>query len=482
MMNRLLLNLLTVACLSVPLAVRAAEAPNIVFINADDLTHRELGCYGGQAITPNIDRLATEGMRFTRCFQAAPMCSPTRHNIYTGLYPVKSGAYPNHTFAKEGTKSVCHYLGELGYRIALSGKTHIAPKEVFPFEYSGAANNPDMEEIDLLMAESKAASRPFCLFACSNEPHTPWNKGDASQYPPGKVTLPPYHVDTPETRDGWSRYLAEITYYDGQVGEILALLEKHGLTDNTLVMVSSEQGNSMPFAKWTLYDSGLQTAMIARWPGKIEAGKVSDAMIEYVDVLPTMIAAAGGAPDPVLEGKSFLPVLQGETDQHKDHVYGIMTTRGINDGSEYFGIRSVRSDRFKLIVNLTPEARFENACVQSPEFKSWVVKAQGGDADAAEKVRRYQHRAPVELYDITTDPFEWNNLADDPAQAATIAALRSKLDAWMASQGDLGQATEMAALDHMRRNQAKDTNAGPKPGAKGKGKKGARKKAKAAAR
>ena len=115
----------------------AEKKPNIVFINADDLTHTDLSVYGGQAITPNFERLASEGMRFTHCFQAAPMCSPTRHNLYTGIHPVKSGAYPNHTFAKEGTKSIVHHLKPHGYRVALSGKTHIAPKSVFPFEYSG---------------------------------------------------------------------------------------------------------------------------------------------------------------------------------------------------------------------------------------------------------------------------------------------------------------------------------------------------------
>lgn len=158
----------------------AHAKPNLVFIIADDMTHRELGCYGGQAHTPNIDSLATQGMRFERCFQAASMCSATRHNIYTGLYPVKSGAYPNHTFAKDGTKSIAHYLQELGYRVALSGKTHIGPKEVFPFEYSGKKNNPDMDAVDALMSESAASETPFCLFACSNEPHSPWDKGDAS--------------------------------------------------------------------------------------------------------------------------------------------------------------------------------------------------------------------------------------------------------------------------------------------------------------
>ena len=120
--------------------LRASDKPNLLFIIADDCTFRDIGCYGGQAKTPNIDRLATQGMQFSHCFQAAPMCSPTRHNLYTGLYPVKSGAYPNHTFVDQGTKSIAHYLKEIGYRVALSGKTHIKPREAFasgePFLWS----------------------------------------------------------------------------------------------------------------------------------------------------------------------------------------------------------------------------------------------------------------------------------------------------------------------------------------------------------
>lgn len=218
------------------------ERLNILFLIADDCTFRDIGCYGGQAHTPNIDKLATEGMRFTECFQAAPVCSPTRHNIYTGLYPVKSGAYPNHTFVKAGTKSVVDYLRPLGYRVALSGKKHIAPKEVFDFEYSGKGNNPDFEVIDKFISECKESGTAFCLFACSNEPHSPWNKGDASRYDAAKLKLPPYFVDTAETRENMAKYLAEITYYDWQVGQALELLDKHGIADKTLVIVVSEQG------------------------------------------------------------------------------------------------------------------------------------------------------------------------------------------------------------------------------------------------
>ncbi len=365
-------------------------------------------------------------MRFTQCFQTAPMCSPTRHNIYTGLYPVKSGAYPNHAIVKDRVKSVVHYLKPLGYRIALSGKTHIAPRQAFRFEYSGK-KNLDMQVIDKLFADCAKSETPLCPFACSNEPHSPWDKGDASKYPPEEIKLPPYFVDTPETRENMSKYLAEITYYDKQVGQCLELLEKHRLTDNTMVVCVSEQGSGLPFAKWTCYDSGLQSACIVRWPGKV--------------------AAAGADTPEVLDGRSFIPVLEGKATKHKDYVYGLHTTRGINNGSDYFGIRSVRSTKFKLIRNLTPEVTFTNAATRGAVFKSWKRKAKT-DPDAADKVNRYQHRPAVELFDITKDPFEWHNLADDPKFTEVRKELTAELDRWMKSQGDQGQQTELEATQH----------------------------------
>jgi uncharacterized sulfatase len=425
----------------------AGKKPNIVFINADDLTHTDLSVYGGQAITPNFERLALEGMRFTHCFQAAPMCSPTRHNLYTGVHPVKSGAYPNHTFAKEGTKSIVHHLKPHGYRVALSGKTHIAPKSVFPFEYSGN-KNPDMEVIEKLMIESKGAGTPFCLFACSNEPHTPWTYGDSSQYPPEKIKLPPWLLDTPETREGMSKYLAEITYYDSQVGQILDLLDKHGLAENTIVMLSTEQGNSLPFAKWTCYDNGLQTALIVRWPGKVENGSSTDAIVEYVDVVPTLLDAAGAEATGPLDGKSFLPVLKGETDQHKDFTFGIMTTRGIINGSDTYGIRRVRSKTHNLSLNLTPKTKFTNACTKSEEFLSWKEKAEAGDERAKLLLEKYHHRPRIELYELGKAWHEWNNLADSPEHVEIKKELLKQLDAWMKECGDLGQGTELAAYGH----------------------------------
>ena len=434
---------------------QAASTPNMVFIIADDCTYRDIGCYGGQARTPHIDKLATEGMRFTRCFQAAPMCSPTRHNIYTGLYPVKSGAWPNHTRAYPHVKSIVHHLRPLGYRVTQTGKTHINPRTVFPFENFGGGKNPDMKYIDRLFAETAKGGKPFCLFACSNEPHSPWNKGDASAYPPAKVKLPPYLVDTPRMRSDFSNYLAEITYYDSQVGEIVGLLEKHGLSKNTLVMVVSEQGNGFPFAKWTCYDHGLQSAMIVRWPGKVKAGAVTDAMVEYVDVTPTFVDVAGGKPIKGLDGKSFLPVLRGETQTHKQHVFGIMTTRGINNGTDAFAIRSVRDTRYKLILNLNHESKFTNACTASPAFKSMVAKAAAGDATAKRLVHAYHHRPAVELFDLKTDPLEMSNLAGQTDLKKVETRLRTKLAEWMKAQGDRGVETELKAKERQGRGRGK---------------------------
>ena len=429
--------------------IHAAEQPNIVFIIADDLTFTDISSYGGKNVdTPHIDSIGKEGMRFTRCFQASAMCSPTRHNIYTGLYPVKSGAYPNSTLAYEGTKSVAHYLGEAGYRVALTGKRHIWPPEVFPFEYLGAGE-PDLEALETFLARDK--TQPSCAFVCYNEPHTPWTKGDASQFDPDELELPPYFVDTPTTRKHLVDYYAEVKHLDDSVGDVIALIDRLGMRDNTLLIFVSEQGMAMPFAKWTCYDQGLQAAFVARWPGKIKAGSVSNAMVEYVDLLPTFIEAAGATPSPVLDGESFLPVLLGARDHHKDYVYALQTTRGINNGSDHYGIRSIRSHKYKLLINLSPDVPFQNNLTENKggwtEFWPTWVEAAKTDAFAKQTTQRYQWRPAEELYDIENDPYELNNLADEKKHQAVKKDLRLRLLRWMDEQGDLGQDTEMAALE-----------------------------------
>lgn len=449
-MNRIWILVLLACFSSCSQTNKSEKKPNMVFILADDCSYWDLGIYGSKdAITPNIDKLAADGMKFTRAYQAAPMCSPTRHNLYTGLYPVKTGAYPNHTMANDGTKSIVQYLKPLGYRVALAGKSHVSPKEVFPFEYLKGLTNGDFNPINEFVKDAKSKEEPFCLFVCSKQPHTPWDKGDASLFPPDKLTLPPFFVDTKDTRENFSNYLAEINYLDGQVGDVLKILEENGETDNTLVIFSSEQGNSFPFAKWTCYDVGVRSGFVARWPNKIMSGCVSDALIEYSDVVPTFVEMAGGTPEEYLDGKSLVNLFLGKTEEHKDYAYSLQTTRGINNGSEHYGIRSVVSDQYRYILNLTPEAAFKNNITQREIWwKTWQSVADT-DENAAKLVKNYQYRPEKELYDILNDPQCMNNLAEKPEFEQTLNDLHAKLKIWMEECGDKGQQTEMEAKLHM---------------------------------
>lgn len=429
------------------------KKPNIVLVITDDCRFLDLGCYGSpDAITPNIDRLATEGVRFTRFFQATAMSSATRHCLLTGLYPVRSGAYPNHTRLNDGVGTLPQYLKQAGYRVALEGKRHIAPIEAFPFEYLSNEQQRTVypELIEPFLADVARSGEPFFLYVGSTEPHDPWNKGDQSLWNPNDLTLPCNLVDTPATRKQFRNYLAEINELDNQVGAVDALLHKYGLDENTIFIFTSEQGYSFPFGKWTCYDEGLHTGFVIRWPGTVKPGRVTDAMCEYVDVTPTLVDIAGGKIPEGLDGRSFLPVIKGETDSFKNEVYGIQTSRGIFFGPEYYAIRSIRNERYAYIMNLTPEATFK--CMSTNPKKGWWMswkEKAATDEFARRQVERYQKRPAEELYDIVNDPFQTRNLADDPQYAGEKARMRAKLLQWMESQGDKGQQTEMEALEHM---------------------------------
>lgn len=435
------------------------EKPNIVFFLADDCTNWDIASYGSvDSKTPHIDKLAQEGVKFNRCYQAAPMCSPTRHNVLTGVYPVKTGAYPNHTFANDGTKSIVHYLNPLGYRVAQAGKRHINPKEVFPFEYLGDDKNPDFNKVEGFLKDVTSSKEPFALVLCSNEPHSPWDKGDASHFNPDEITLPPHYVDTKETREAYSRYLAEIEYLDGQVGQALALLEKYNFDENTLFVFASEQGNSFPFAKWTLYEAGVKSALIARMPKRIKAGTVSEAIVDYNDILPTFIALAGGTLPDALDGESLLPLFNGTRKKVKDYSFSIHSTRGIINGSDYYGIRSVVNENYRYIWNLTPEVPFKNIENNGNRVKEWYkswVKAAETDEAAKELVQKYSYRPKEELYDIKNDKWCLVNLAEDEKYADIVKELRQELLKWMDECGDEGQQTELMALEHKFNNRAK---------------------------
>lgn len=435
------------------------EQPNFVLYIADDCSYYDLGCYGSDdSKTPHIDNFAKQGMRFTKAYQAVPMSSPTRHNLYTGLWPVRSGAYPNHTRADKGTLSIVHHLHPLGYKVALIGKSHIAPESVFPFDLYIPSSNGELnfQAIQKFISDCTKEGKPFCLFVASNQPHTPWDKGDASQFDPEKISLPPMYVDIPHTRRLFTRYLGEINYMDKEFGTLLSILDKEKVDDKSVIVYLSEQGNSLPFAKWTCYDAGVHSACIVRWQGLVKPGSVSDALVEYVDIVPTFIDIAGGKPLAKVDGKSFKPILTGKRKEHKKYSFSLQTTRGIYNGSDHYGIRSVYDGKYRYIVNLTPEATFQNTESASPLFKEWKRMAKT-DAHAKAMTTKYQHRPAIELYDVPNDPYCMNNLAGDSKYDRNIKRLDKKLRGWMRACGDEGQATEMRALEHLAKKKHLET-------------------------
>ncbi len=216
--------------------------PNIVIIMADDLDSRQLSCYGGVNMqTPHIDRLASSGMLFTNMIASEAMCIPTRASLFTGLYPARHGAYQNHKPVFSGLKSICHYLGDLGYRVGLTGKDHMTkPREIFPFDRIAGFEPNCVSATDAYFLDSirqyMMQPDPYCLFVMSINPHAPWTVGDPSEFRPEALKLPANWVDTRLTRERFADYLPEVRQLDNQVGDVMPLLEETGATENTIII------------------------------------------------------------------------------------------------------------------------------------------------------------------------------------------------------------------------------------------------------
>ncbi len=443
---------------AVPMEAREADScvqesqgrPNIVVIVADDLLTSELSCYGGKNIvTPNIDRLASEGVRFTGNYASEAMSVPTRASMYTGLYPMHHGAFRNHKPVYKGTKTVNDYMPALGYRVGRTGKTHTPPENLYKFDQiPGFVKNCTATEApfscDGIREWMTRSDDPFLLYVCSINTHAPWTWGDPSEFRAEDVILPENSVQSDEMREIFTRYLAEMRCLDNEVGAVVQTLEEIGKLDNTIVMFLGEQGAQFPGAKWTLWYPGCHSALIARYPPQIEAGRVCNALVQYEDLLPTFIDIAGGEPVESIDGISFSDALFGRSEEARRYVYGIHHTL---PGAVPYPIRSIRDKRYALILNLMPYNTYYEHNLMNPAgthtgvWEAWE-RAATNDVDAAFWKERFVKRPAVEFYDLEKDPWERNNLAGKKKYAKKIAEMRKELEIWMDSQGDLGAEIE----------------------------------------
>jgi arylsulfatase A-like enzyme len=418
---------------------KVGQKPDIVIFIADDHGYDDAGAYGNRMIkTPNIDRLAEEGIMFLNAFAASPLCSPSRCVIETGLMPFRNGAHKFNTPIRDGIQTMPEYFKELGYYTAEIGKFHHAPNHRFPY---------DLIDGDENVAESfireYEGDKPLFLVVCSHPPHTPWISNRI--YDPHRIALPPNFIDTPETREDMARYYSDVTLMDSILGNVLRALEAQDRVEHTLVIYTSDQGANWPFAKWTLYDAGLRVPLIVRWPGEIKPGTETTAMISLSDILPTCMEAAGGESAGDLDGRSFMGILKGTEDRHRQVVFGAHT--GNDNGGpgiwNHYPARMIRTERYKYILNLEPDSTFTThitGCKPGnvhhlPFWNSWEEKAESHER-AYQIIHRYMHRPLEELYDLDRDPYEMKNLAIDPEYWDILSSLKHQLAEWRITQGD----------------------------------------------
>jgi len=430
-------------------APQAARPTNIVLFITDDFSWHDSEPYGATDVrTPNMAKLAAEGMRFDRAIAASPTCTPSRSAMFTGLFPYRNGAHPNHSLIKEGLRTLPDYFHDLGYRVVLAGKTHIGPREQFAFEYVKGSNfmpkgkkgvlwtELDTGVVEKLLSEHDKA-KPLCLIVATHSPHVFWM--DAQGYDAQKIKVPPYLLDTRETRQMRAKYYTEVTHMDAQLGEVMGSMQRHGYADDAMLIFTADQGAQWPMAKWTLYDAGIRAPLIVRWPGKVKAGSTSGALVSLIDLLPTMLEAASGKPPSDLDAKSFLSVLRGESQEHREATFAVNTgDRNMNRSP----MRAVRTAKYKYILNLKPETVFKTHITDAGGedglfyWRSWETLAADGDAGAKAAIDRYRNRPAEELYDVEADPYELKNLAADPAHAAALGELRQKMKDWRLQQGE----------------------------------------------
>lgn len=491
--------------LSVPAEGAPNQRPNILFLLADDWAWPHASCLGAPGIqTPTFDRLAREGVLFRNAHVAAPSCAPSRAAILTGqwhwrlekgvnLFGTLSAKFP--TYAA--------LLEQAGYFVAATGKGYgpgfieeVEKEPVKPFHPAGRPFK-DFE----LFQKARPKNTPFCLWFGSHHPHRPYAAGSGVKggIDPSKVRVPPYLPDNETVRgDIADHYLAAQTF-DREVGDVLAALEKSGELENTLIVMSGDNGWPFPRCKATCYDTGTHQPLAVRWGARVQPGRVVEDFVSLADLAPTFLEAAGLTPPGEMTARSFLNVLlsdkSGQVDPARDHTLTGMerhVPRGRMEGErsdlpypmrtlitrDFHFIRNFRPERWPVCDPVDPVPSFERVagnstlifgdCDAGPT-KAWLVSHGSGPETRPFYERAFGKRPARELYDLSNDPYELQNLAHEPAYAAKVKALEERLMAELQSTGD-PRATgnddafeNLPAPENKRRNQRDDPGVLKKP-------------------
>jgi arylsulfatase A-like enzyme len=429
-----------------------SNKPNILWILSEDISP-DLSCYGTPAVqTPNLDKLADQGVRFTNAFTTSPVCSTSRSAMITGMYQTSIGVHNHRSHRDDGytlpepVKMITEYFRQAGYFTANvktaapgvrgSGKTD------FNFQFKNAFDGSDWNQ--------RKSDQPFFAQLSISVTHRGghWkNLRDKLKNPvnPSKVKLPPYYPDHPIAREDWATYLNSIQVMDQYIGKILKRLDDEGLTNNTVVIFIGDHGRCHVRGKQWLYDGGIHIPLIIRWPDKLKAGQVCEDLVSAIDISATILKIAGIEPPKYMEGKVFLePETRDAWKPVKRHEYIIAARDRCDETIDR--IRCVRTRRYKYIRNFMPERPYTQT--NAYKERSYPMLNLMKELHAQNKLTPVQalfmvpRKPDEELYDIQNDPYEVHNLAASTKHQQTLKKMRSILNKWIKKTGDLGQFPE----------------------------------------
>ena len=453
----------------------AADKLNVLFINVDDMNRDSVGVYGAKVpgTTPNIDMLAAEGLRFEHAHVTIAICQPTRAVWMTGRYPQNNGAL-GFDEIRADVPTLPETLRGNGFYTGVLGKTgHVVPSRENAFEYSrdqqemSWGRSPDQygDFVAEFLQNAKEKDRPFFLMVNTHDPHRPFhNSTSKAQGKSGKVTpkpgklkydqgmdevpepsrifqpdeivVPGFLPDLPEIREEIAMYYSSVRRADDVVGRVLSELKAAGFDDNTVVMLKSDHGIAVPFAKTNVYRHSTITPWIVRWPGKLKPGSHdTEHLVSGIDFAPTILDILGIVAMEGMDGRSFLPVLNGQKQDGRDYVY--TQINAIVTKVDYT-MRSIQGKRFGLIWNAWSDGKkeFNNAAMRRGLTWNAMVDAAQTNPAVAARVKHFQYRVPFEFYDYEKDPDALNNLINDPASKELIQSYRSKLAESMRATDD----------------------------------------------
>ncbi len=396
--------------------------PNIIYMHSHD-TGRYVQPYGRAIATPNIQRLAEDGVVFRQAFCCGPTCSPSRAALLTGRYPHACGmtGLVNLGWGLDDySQHLVHPLQEAGYLTVLGGHQHVA-KDPEQIGYDRILTTK-LDEAETVSAGflSGAPDQPFFLDVGFTQTHRPFEEPDPDEDPRWCQPPPPL-PDTPATRADMAGFRASARVLDTRMGVLLDALDAAGLRENTLVVCTTDHGIAFPDMKCNLTDHGIGVMLIMRGPGGFEGGRVLESLVSHVDVFPTLCEVAQADPPGWLQGRSFMPVVRGEAEQVNEAVFA-----QVNYHDTYEPQRCVRTERWKYIRRFLDRDRpLLPNCDNGPPKDLWVEHGWPQRTVAREQ-----------LYDLVFDPQERRNVVDDPACAEALAEMRGRLDRWMLEHDD----------------------------------------------